>query len=245
MLSLILAGLFVLADPAPPPAPAPAPAPLAISGPARVAPYTIGEFRLVNAPPKAAVLWQVSDRRASVKKPVKGLLQVVARPGDVELTAQVITLDPATGEASVEEVTLTTTFEGDAVPPQPSPGPTPPAPAPKPAPLGPGAKLKAVIVEETEVAAVARSTWFESPELASRWKANGWPPAVILDQNVKDPATGLPPASAKAYLARAAGKSLPQLYLVNQSTGDVLYEGPAYQSPAELAKIIDSIMGIK
>ena len=242
MLPLILSA-FLWADPPPPPSPspAPAPAPLAISGPARVAPYTLAEFRLVNAPPKAAILWQVSDRKASVKKPAKGVLYVVAHPGEVMLTAQVITLDPATGEADVAEVSLTTTFEWDVAPPQPNPGPAPVPPKPQPAPGS--VRVRVVIIEESAEPTVARSKWFTDPALSARFRAGNYPPPLVLDKDLKDPATGQVPLGVRAYFDRAKGKSLPQLYLVNQATGDVLYEGPAYESPAELIKVLDRIGG--
>ncbi len=124
-------------------------------------------------------------------------------------------------------------------PPAPQPNPNP---RPNPKPVGP-VKVKAVIVEETADLAAARSRFVGDAKIQERWKANGHPGFTVLDKDTKDGATNATPAAAKPYIDRAKGKGLPQLYLMNAQTGDLLYEGPAFDDPAVFLAVVEKIGG--
>lgn len=115
---------------------------------------------------------------------------------------------------------------------------------PKPDPVRPTAvKLKAVAVYESMDASVLGEKFFASADLAARWKEKGHSAPVIADKDVKDPETNATPAKLKPYIDRAAGKSLPQLYLIDAATGNVLYEGPLPTTPAAMIELLNKIGG--
>ena len=70
-------------------------------------------------------------------------------------------------------------------------------------------------------------------------------PFVVVDQNVKEGKTNLPPAKLVPYLNRARGKSLPQVYLVDVETGDVVLEReiPATLTAGEFLKLTQEVGG--
>ena len=104
-------------------------------------------------------------------------------------------------------------------------------------------KFAAYVVYESADKSAKWSQFFADKALADRWTAKGHLPPVLADQDVKDGKTKQPPAKLVPYLNRAKGKSLPQLYLIDAATGDVAYEGPAPESPAELLKLLDKVGG--
>lgn len=119
--------------------------------------------------------------------------------------------------------------------------PTPPDPDPKPKPE-PIAKGWLVVVEETADATQARGKFLSDPALASYLKGKGWK-VRIADQNVVD-AQGKPPADLLPYLNRARGRSLPQMYLVDQE-GAVRIEGSVPATPADLLALLKTAAGDK
>ena len=124
-------------------------------------------------------------------------------------------------------------------PPQPGPGP---APQPTPGPVVP-VKLKAVAVYESEAASLAAGTFFADKAVRGRWAERGHLPPVLVDKDVRDPETLATPAKLKPFIDRAAKKALPQLYLVNADSGDVLFEGPIPETPAALLALLTKIGG--
>lgn len=119
--------------------------------------------------------------------------------------------------------------------------PDPKKPDP-PKPTGP-VKIKAVVVYDPSQASADMDAFFASKDVQERWKAKGHQPPVILASDVIDPTTGKTPEKAAPYIKRAAGKSLPQLYLLNDATGEVLFEGPKPESDKQLLSILDKIGG--
>lgn len=109
-------------------------------------------------------------------------------------------------------------------------------------PTGP-VKIRAVVVYDPTQASGDLDAFFSSKELQDRWKAKGHQPPLILASDVVDPTTGKTPEKAAPYIKRAAGKSLPQLYLIDATTGDVLFEGPRPESTTALISILDKIGG--
>lgn len=103
-----------------------------------------------------------------------------------------------------------------------------PAPAPVPPPGGkvdppPSAGPLYLVVIGTATGAAERGQLYADPALQSYLKIKGHH-VRLVDENVVGP-DGKPPADVAPYLARAQGKALPQLFLVDQA-GHVLYAGP-------------------
>lgn len=106
-----------------------------------------------------------------------------------------------------------------------------------------GRKLAAYVVYESENKSAKWAAFFADKALVERWSAKGHLPPVLSEQNVTEGKTKQPPPKLVPYLNRAKGKALPQLYLIDAVTGDVAYEGPAPESPAELLKLLDKVGG--
>lgn len=119
--------------------------------------------------------------------------------------------------------------------------PTKPDPKkPEPKPTGP-VKIKAVIVYDSTQTSADLDAFFASKEIAERWKAKGHPAPLVFSSDVVDPTTGKTPERAAPYVKRAAGKALPQLYLVDMESGAIYFEGPKPENPAALISILDKI----
>lgn len=116
------------------------------------------------------------------------------------------------------------------VPPGPGPGPTPVPPDP-PAPVA--GKLFVVIIEETRNAVAARGAWFADRTLKAAMDAKGHKFRVV-DKDVTN-ADGQTPADIKRFVDEAKTKTLPMLYLVNES-GKAVYSGAA---PVEVSRLIE------
>lgn len=192
----------------------------------------VGELVKVSAETTAkAIKWKVLGDCQHVQDSSGRSLVVVVRAGKVSVIAVAAS---ESGELSeFAEVVFDAATPDPVKPPSP---PTPPAPRP-------GVKLKAVVVYESADASTAGADYFSSKELAARWRERSHLPPTLADQNVKDPETGTTPAKLKPYIDRARGKTLPQLYLVDSATGDVLYEGPLPTTPALMLDLLTKIGG--
>lgn len=115
---------------------------------------------------------------------------------------------------------ITVRFQGD--------NPTPPPPPP----VG---SLWMVIIEETSQASKNRAAWLNDKELVAYFKESNHHFRVV-DKDVVGP-DGTPPSPLVGYLNGAKGKTLPYVFLVNQS-GDVLYRGAVPETPAEMLALI-------
>lgn len=142
-------------------------------------------------------------------------------------------------EHGPSDPTTTLVVVVDPVPPVP-PTPVPPDPGPTPpGPVTPSA-LFVVVVEETAQAAATRGAFFTDPALSARLKDKGHKPRVV-DKDVKN-AAGQTPPDVKPYIDRAAGKTLPVMYLVDP-TGKVRYEGVVPKTSAEFISLLESVGG--
>lgn len=126
---------------------------------------------------------------------------------------------------------------GPAPTPKPPPGPEPIPVPPKPVPIPFTGPLHVIFVEDTSAATPERGRLFRDRDIAAYIKAKKIEFHVV-DRNGKD-AAGQTPADLKAYVERASGKTLPQLFLVTKD-GDVLSEGqfPYSKTPAEFMTLI-------
>lgn len=123
--------------------------------------------------------------------------------------------------------------------PQPGPGPGPgPGPEPKPTPkVG---KLFLVVIEETADAVAKRGAFFTDKALAEFMKTKGhkW---RVVDKDVTD-ASGKPPADVARFIESARGRTLPQLFLVNEQGQTVLsLEMPA--APSLVLELLKKVGG--
>lgn len=108
----------------------------------------------------------------------------------------------------------------------------PPKPEPQPGPVAEG-KRYILLVEETADANASRGKLFTDATLFQRIKDRGhiWRAA---DKDVRD-AAGNVPADLKPYLDRAAGKKLPQVFIVAPD-GTVLIQA---ECPADAATLLE------
>jgi hypothetical protein len=110
--------------------------------------------------------------------------------------------------------------------PEPTP-PTPPTPHPG---------LMAVVVEDPAARTPAQAQILASPQIAAWLKQNQaqWLWAPI---NAKDPDGNTPP-KLKPYIERAAGKTLPQILLLD-ANGDVTWQGNLPNDPESTQKLLE------
>ena len=145
---------------------------------------------------------------------------------------------PVGGDAkSVIRRTLEVT---GARPPPIDPIPAP-KPQPKPDPTPYVGKFSMVVIEETEMAANNRGSFFADKELHAYLATRLVGKPRIADKDVVD-STGQPPKDLAPYLNHAKGKGLPQLYLIAPD-GAVLYEGNLPKTPAELIATVKKVGG--
>lgn len=115
-------------------------------------------------------------------------------------------------------------------------------PPPTPVPVGPK-KLWVVVIEETAQSSANRGSYFVYKPLAEKMVSSGhkW---KVADKDVKD-ANGSTPTDLAPYIneAKASGKPLPRLYLVDQVTGDVFYKDTLPATPQALVEILTKIGG--
>jgi hypothetical protein len=203
-----------------------------VEGPAKVDPYKLVKLTAGGDTKGAALIWDVlPEDAADVDDSVPGKLTFTAPPGVYKIKLRSITI--ANGVPKVDSARLTVTIG------QPPPAPTPPGPTPTPGPVTP-TRLFAVVVEETAQLAAERGRIFADPGLTKLFadKGHAW---RIVDKDVMG-ADGKPPADVTSYLARAAGKGYPQLYLVNTS-GRLLWEGNLPATAADLSALVTKIGG--
>lgn len=119
------------------------------------------------------------------------------------------------------------------------------APTPKPKPVVTGRKLTTIVIDETEDKVAARYAFFESKEVRDYYKAKGHSDPVIVDKDVKDSRTGETPEKLVDYIERAKGKKLPQVYLVDSVSGDVVLEGElrSTMTPKEFLELVQKAGG--
>lgn len=123
-----------------------------------------------------------------------------------------------------------------------------PTPKPKPdnkPPVVTGRKLSTIVIDETEDKVAARYAFFESKEVRDYYKAKGHSDPVIVDKDVKDSRTGETPEKLVDYIERAKGKKLPQVYLVDSVSGDVVLEGElrSTMTPKEFLELVQKAGG--
>lgn len=109
---------------------------------------------------------------------------------------------------------------------------------PKPTPFS--GKLKAYLITESADKNIAYSKIFSSKTVSDYWTSHQYILPVIADPNTVDPATNQTPTKLKPYIDRAKGKK-DQLYLVDISTGTVLFEGDAPQTAEGLLSVVGGL----
>lgn len=114
---------------------------------------------------------------------------------------------------------------------QPQP---PPGPGPTPIPVTP-TKFKIVIIEETEEAVAGRGAFLASATLKSYFDAKGhsW---RVVDKDVTD-VNGKQPADLVPYFQLAAGKKLPQVFLIDEA-GKLRFQGDCSMKAADLIALL-------
>lgn len=118
---------------------------------------------------------------------------------------------------------------------KPNPDPKP-DPQPGPAPTKQGYFI--IVVEETAQAAANRGANFVDATLRQRIQDKGhkW---LVFDKDVVDK-DGVRPRDLVFYLDKAAGKTLPRMFLVGLSDSKIHFEGDAPKTAAELVKLLES-----
>jgi hypothetical protein len=166
------------------------------------------------------------------------LVLVATGEGRGFVTVQALIVDAGTVKVVAEAVVEVI---GEVKPPPPGPGPTPPPPQPDPpAPPVTPQKLFVVIIEETADAVVNRGTFLADKELAARMKEKGHK-FRVADQNVTN-ADNQPPADLVRFLEASKGKSLPQLFLVDEK-GKIIKQLNLPATPALLLEEIKRVGG--
>lgn len=130
---------------------------------------------------------------------------------------------------------IQSSLEACAAEPGPNPGP-----GPAPVPVGP-AKLWMVVIEETSQAASNRGSYFANAALANKIKASGHKYRVA-DKDIKN-ADGQTPPDLAPYISAASGKTLPWVFLVDQTNGKVYHQGALPATPAALVELLTKVGG--
>lgn len=229
--SVLLGGFFAAhADEAPAPRPAAAEAvpkagptaPPMIDGPKEVEYY--GTFRVANLPKEAGVDWQFPDalkvEEVSCEcdadgkvMPYSAAMRVAGPAGKYTVKARLIYVDPKTKRPRIMSLpSYTFTVKGT---PGPEPDPQPdPKPDPKPDPEPKVGKVKAfVVVEDTSKAGQWRGTILGSPKVAAFYKDRGLTHRLLSVG--LDGQDGALDAAGKEWIAKARGKDLPWMFVVN------------------------------
>jgi hypothetical protein len=230
---LVAAALMAFAALTPaPPAPAQGPAAadpveahaLVLSLPAKVTGPAGQPIHVAASSTATLYVWLPGSEGLDVFRPGPGVQQAqcavrAAKPGTYRLwCVAALGQRYSTGTVSV--------VVGDGPPPPPTPPPPPP-------PVAVG-KLWLVIVE-TPSGAAGRGKLLADPALQALVKARGHRLRVV-DADVRGP-DGNPPADVAPYLDRAAGKTLPQLFIVTEA-GAVLFAGALPETGAALAELV-------
>lgn len=141
-----------------------------------------------------------------------------------------------------EDIVFTQITVGKSVPDDTKPKPPPVPDDTKPKPLPTGGKLKLYLITESADKNPAYARIFGSKAFDDYWKSKGYGEKVVADPQTKDPATDTTPVKLKPYIDRAKGLS-DQLYLVDISTGELIYEGNAPQSEADFLTLLKKLAG--
>lgn len=196
---------------------------LSITGELKVVPYKLVQLKAKGFDSKAGLIWKIraldSKQQSLISKSSqakKDVLEFVAPPGQyaIELIAGGLKGESFELAGADEVVTI-----GDPPPIPPGPTPTPPGPTPTPVTAG---KRWVVIIEETEAGVVDKALIFRDPAVNVRMKA-GNHQFRIIDKDVKD-ASGQVPADVARFITASQGKTLPQVYFVDEQGHTVLSE---------------------
>ena len=167
-----------------------------------------------------------------VDVPVGTLVIQGTAKGSVTITA--LGIDAAGDPAELRTITLV--VDGGAGP-DPTPGP---GPNPKPSPVVVDGPKSITLIEDTTSPYPLRAKYWEDPDLLAKLKAKG---STVHKADVNAPA---PAPDMVPYMQRAAGRKLPQVFIVVPSgpkAGTLLFEGPLPATPADLSKLLDTIGG--
>lgn len=213
------------------------------------------ELKANGLAPGSACLWRVYDptgKRLTDAKQIKvydGGVLFVGPGGTYRVELLAASYDEKTKRQSFEEAFAEVKI-GDGTPEPNPPTPNPPGPGPNPPTPTPAIKKGwVVVIEETSEAAADRGKWLGDKALHAFFKSNGWQ-AAVADKDVKDKKDGGTPGSLAPYIERAkaavaAGKKYPQIYIVDDATRNVVFEGGPPASPAEFLKLLQSYRGGK
>lgn len=214
--------------------------PLAVAGgkPALLLGNEAGLFELFPLPAGHTVIGVRYDEPAGAKAkrytfPTGSVTIAVAgdKGGTVTLTSVVNGATAADAPTVAGKLVLTLTAP---IPPPPDPQPNP---NPQPVPVV-GKLFGWVMIEDLNVPFNNRGAVLNA---AIAWSdANGINHRTA-GKNVVD-ATGKPPADMVPYLIRAAGKPVPQLFLIT-AEGKLLYEGPASNDPDAFVALLSQYKG--
>lgn len=207
---------------------------LVISGETKAQPYRLVRLQATGAPPGAAVVWDIyPEEPADTLELPGGRLVFTAPPGTYRVKCRALTVKD--GAVTVETARAVVEVAGDT--PGPKPGPKP---GPDPGPLPPITKAWVVVVEETAEARANRGAFYSDPDLVGYLRSKAWK-LRVADKDVRD-AAGNVPADLAPYLRAAAGKSLPQVWVVDQS-GTVRFQGALPEKASDLVAVLRKVGG--
>lgn len=140
----------------------------------------------------------------------------------------------AAGDLPSQPVIILILVQNQRVIPPPPPNPDPPTPNP---PLNKG---WLIIIEETANATTTRAKLLSDIALQTYLKEKAWT-VRISDQNAVDE-FGNVTTDLAPYIERSKGKTLPQMYLVDQA-GNVRLETSLPASPADVLQVLKKAGG--
>lgn len=197
---------------------------LRIGGETKVAPYRLVRLYPIDAPPDAAVIWDVyPEEKADIQEEKGGRLFFVAPPGTYRIKLR--TIKGIEVQTARETITI---GKADPLPPEPDPD--------DPAPPKPSGPLTILVVEETADRTAQRAAMFANAELRARIaeKKHTW---RLVDKDVIDKMTGLPPTDVAPWIARTAKTGLPALFLFAPD-GTIFYEGKLPETAPALVELL-------
>lgn len=123
--------------------------------------------------------------------------------------------------------------------PQPKPEPQPdPKPKPDPNPQPVPQKLACVVVEESKARTPEQGIVLASPKVRALFKGSDF---RIYDPVADSGQWRVPPTDLAPYVERAKGKTLPQVYLVDEK-GIIRYENGLPKTVADFEALVESIL---
>lgn len=229
------------------------PSPKVIPRPTDPIPVDVGKYRFFSVEGYAgtSVTWEVDGTSVGIKEvatPVTlfGLVQGQPEPGEYPVPAgAVIVWGVNAGETRVVAYGVVDGKAKRLLSMVFTTGPPPdvePIPKPKPVPVPVAGKLFGwVMIEDLAVPFANRGLTLNA---AVAWSGTNGISHRTAGKNVVD-ASGKPPADMVPYLTRAAGKPVPQLFLIT-ADGKLLYEGPAptgADAPAAFIALLEKYKG--